>query len=370
MKQLYALTRRLIDIPSPSGDEWEAARFIASHLESLGYRVELQEVAPRRANVIAAASPAPRLFFSTHIDTVPPFIASREDDTHIHGRGSCDAKGIMAAQIFAAERLRAEGTNDVGLLFTVDEELGSSGARAANAHALADSCAYLINGEPTENKLAAGSKGSLRVRLSTRGRAAHSAYPEQGDSAIERLLDVLARIRAHVWPRDDFFGETTCNIGTLAGGTRPNIIPAEAQAELQIRLVTESARVKAELERAVDARAEIEYLSVAEPVRLLSVEGFASEVVRFTTDIPYLPNWGAPLLLGPGSILDAHTADERIRKDELTAAVELYARLAARLLARAREPLGAGGAANFGAGGAANLNAGTDSPAREGGGTV
>ncbi len=331
---LFALTRRLIDIPSPSGDEDEATRFLASYLESLNYRVELQEVAPRRSNVIATASDAPRLFFSTHIDTVPPVIASSEDDTHIHGRGSCDAKGIIAAQIFAAEALRARGTNDIGLLFTVDEELSSLGARAANAHPLAATCAYLINGEPTENRLAAGSKGSLRLRLTTHGRAAHSAYPEHGDSAIERLLDVLADLRQLAWPADDFFGQTTCNIGTLNGGTRPNIIPAEASAELQIRLVTESARVKAELERAVGGRAAIEYLSVAEPVRLLAVAGFEHEVVRFTTDIPYLPNWGTPLLLGPGSILDAHTSGERIGKDELANAVELYARLAAELLAR------------------------------------
>jgi acetylornithine deacetylase len=340
---LFALTRRLIDIPSPSGDEWEAARFIAAYLENLNYKVELQEVAPRRANVIATASATPRLFFSTHIDTVPPVIASSEDDTHIYGRGACDAKGIIGAQIFAAERLRAQGFDEIGLLFTVDEELGSLGARAADAHALAASCAYLINGEPTENKLAVGSKGSLRVRLKARGRAAHSAYPEHGDSAIERMLDVLADIRRIAWPEDAFFGQTTCNIGTLGGGTRPNIIPAEAQAELQIRLVTESARVKAELERAVRGRAEIEYLSVAEPVRLLAVEGFTSEVVRFTTDIPYLANWGAPLLLGPGSILDAHTDGERISKVELNAAVELYARLANRLLAHDRQSEGADG---------------------------
>ncbi|HEV2800757.1 MAG TPA: M20/M25/M40 family metallo-hydrolase [Pyrinomonadaceae bacterium] len=329
---LFALTRRLIDIPSPSGEELEAARFLASHLESLNYKVELQEVAPQRANVIAVATAAPRLFFSTHIDTVPPSIPSDEDDEHIYGRGACDAKGIIAAQIFAAERLRAAGTDDIGLLFTVDEELGSLGARAANTHPLSASCAYLINGEPTENKLAAGSKGSLRLRLKTTGRAAHSAYPEHGDSAIERLLDVLAGIRQTTWPADDFFGHTTCNIGTLDGGTRPNVIPAEAQAELQIRLVTESTRVKAELERTVRGRAEIEYLSVAEPVRLHAPAGFSSEVVRFTTDIPYLPNWGTPLLLGPGSILDAHTAHERVRKDELSEAVELYVQLAATLL--------------------------------------
>lgn len=331
---LFALTRRLIDIPSPSGDEDAATRFLAAHLESLGYTVELQEIAPRRANIVATASAAPRLFFSTHIDTVPPSIASSEDDAYIYGRGSCDAKGIIAAQIFAAEILRREGVDSLGLLFTVDEELGSLGARAANTHALAAGCDYLINGEPTENRLATGSKGSLRLRLSVAGRAAHSAYPEHGDSAIEHLLDVLEDVRRAGWPQDDFFGATTCNIGTIGGGTRPNIIPAQAHAELQIRLVTESARVKEQLERAVAGRAEIEYLSVAEPVRLFAPEGFAREVVRFTTDIPYLPNWGTPLLLGPGSILDAHTAGERIGKNELTESVELYARLARELLAR------------------------------------
>lgn len=336
---LFALTRKLIDIPSPSGDEDAATRFLAAHLESLGYTVELQEIAPRRANIIANASSsvAPRLFFSTHIDTVPPFITSHEDDTHIYGRGSCDAKGIIAAQIFAAETLRREGVEEIGLLFTVDEELGSLGARAANTHALAAACDYLINGEPTDNKLATGSKGSLRLRLSTAGRAAHSAYPEHGDSAIERLLDVLEDLRRIEWPQDDFFGATTCNIGTIHGGTRPNIIPAEAAAELQIRLVTASSRVKELFERAVASRAEVEYLSVAEPVRLFAPEGFAREVVRFTTDVPYLPNWGAPLLLGPGSILDAHTAGERISKDELARSVELYVRLARELLARSND---------------------------------
>jgi len=220
------------------------------------------------------------------------------------------------------------------LLFTVDEEAGSSGARAANEHPLAASCRYLINGEPTENKLAIGSKGSLRLRLKAEGRAAHSAYPEHGESAIERLLDVLGDIRSCVWPSDEFFGETTCNIGTVKGGTRPNVIPAEAQADLQIRLVTAAKPIKQMLERVVGKRAAVEYLSVAEPVKMLAVEGFEPSVVRFTTDIPHLTNWGKPLLLGPGSILDAHTEHERVAKRELSEAVDLYVRLVRTLLAR------------------------------------
>jgi len=326
-----------MDIPSVSGEEGEVGRFLASYLEGLGYRVELQEVEPGRANVLARAGARARVVLSTHMDTVPPFIASSEDGEYIRGRGACDAKGIMAAQLTAAGRLREEGVEEVGLLFTVDEELGSLGARAANAHAWGRGCEYLINGEPTGNRLAVGSKGSLRLKLLTEGRAAHSAYPENGESAIEKLLDVLADLRGLSWPRDEFFGETTCNIGTLRGGTRPNVIPAEAEAQLQIRLVTPSGAIKEIVERVAAGRARVEYMSAAEPVRMLSVEGFEREVVRFTTDIPYLSGWGRPLLLGPGSILDAHTDGERVSKRELEEAVELYVRLTKSLLKREGE---------------------------------
>jgi acetylornithine deacetylase len=331
---LTELTRDLIDIPSTTGQELGIGRFLNSYLKRLNYRVEDQEVAEGRANIIATTARPPRVVLSTHMDTVPPHISSKEDENYVHGRGACDAKGIIAAQIVAAERLRAEGVTEIGLLFTVDEEAGSSGARAANEHRLAASCRYLINGEPTENKLAIGSKGSLRLKLKAEGRAAHSAYPEHGESAIERLLDVLGDIRSCDWPSDEFFGETTCNIGTLKGGTRPNVIPAEAQADLQIRLVTAARPIKQMLERVVGKRAAVEYLSVAEPVKMLAVEGFEPSVVRFTTDIPHLTNWGKPLLLGPGSILDAHTEHERVAKRELSEAVDLYVRLVRTLLAR------------------------------------
>ncbi|MCA1615217.1 MAG: M20/M25/M40 family metallo-hydrolase [Acidobacteria bacterium] len=335
---LYELTRRLIDIPSVSGEEGEIGRFLASHLEGLGYEVESQRIAANRANVLArVAGAAARVVLSTHMDTVPPHVASGEDAEFIRGRGACDAKGIIAAQITAAERLRAEGVGGVGLLFTVDEELGSHGARAADGHAWARDCRFLVNGEPTDNLLATGTKGSLRLRLTADGRAAHSAYPEHGESAVEKLLDVLADLRAHRWPRDDFFGETTCNIGTLSGGTRPNVIAPRAEAELQLRLVTDARSVKETFERVVAGRAAVEYLSENDPVRLTPVEGFDGAAVRFTTDIPYLTSWGRPLLLGPGSILDAHTSHERVRKSELAESVELYARLARTLLARAGE---------------------------------
>lgn len=331
---LIRLTRDLINIPSTTGEEAAVADFLHARLVELGFGVERQEVAAHRANLIAVLpTHAPRIFLSTHIDTVPPHIPSSEDAEFIYGRGACDTKGIIAAQLCAAEKLFASGVNNIGFLFTVDEEMSSAGAKRANEHAIARECRYIINGEPTDNRLALGSKGSLRVRLHARGRAAHSAYPEHGDSAILKLLDVLNNLRACSFPANEFFGETTLNIGTISGGTRPNVVPAEAHADLQIRLVTEADVVQKMLERVVSGRADVEYLSVAQPVRMLDVEGFDSCVVRFTTDVSHLTNWGTPLLIGPGSILDAHTPHERIAKVELARAVDLYVRLVRRLLA-------------------------------------
>lgn len=325
---LFELTRALIDIPSVTGDEAELSDFLASHLRILGYEVELQQVEGKRSNLLATTGSAPRIVFSTHLDTVPPHIVSSEDAENIYGRGSCDAKGIIAAQIFAAQRLRAAGFVEIGLLFTVDEEMASAGAAVANQHPLASECRYLINGEPTDNLLATATKGSLRLTLTTEGRAAHSAYPEEGESAIVKLLDVLETVRRCEWPSDEFLGETTCNIGVVAGGTKPNVVPARAEAELQMRLVTDVAPVKKLIEEAVAGRAQIKYTSEHGPVRLQAMSEMQQGVVRFTTDIPYLSRWGKALLLGPGSIRDAHTDNERISKSELARAVELYIKLA------------------------------------------
>ena len=330
---LFQLTRALIDIPSLTGDETAVCDFLADYLARLGYTTERAALTPGRDNLIVTTGRAPRVVFSTHLDTVPPFIASSEDATHIYGRGACDTKGIIAAQLHAAERLRATGCHDFGLLFTVDEEAGSEGAKAVNNHPLAAECRYLINGEPTDNKLAVFSKGSLRVSLHTQGRAAHSAYPELGESAIEKLLDILNDVRAVRWPVDDVRGTTTCNIGILNGGTKTNVIPDAARADLHFRTVTPNAQVQKLLSDAVAGRAEVEYLSITEPVQMVDVAGFATCIVRFTTDIPHLSNWGQPLLLGPGSIFDAHTAHEKISKAELQTAVDLYEKLARTLLA-------------------------------------
>lgn len=329
---VFELTRHLIDIPSVTGDEANVGNFLAAYLESLRFSVERQRVAQDRFNVSATTGDRPLVVFSTHMDTVPPFISSSEDEQSIYGRGACDAKGIIAAQIFAAERLWAEGVNEIGLLFTVDEETGSAGARVANSRKRPGETNFMINGEPTDNKLAIATKGSLRFMLTTEGRAAHSAYPEQGESAIEKLLNVLHDVRRVKWPEDVVLGDTTCNIGVIGGGTRPNVIPDRASAELQMRLVSTVPEIKTTLEQTIDNRARIEYLSENEPVHLHVVREMDQCVVRFTTDIPYLSNWGTPLLLGPGSIFNAHTAHEFVSKAELQQAVELYAGLAKVLL--------------------------------------
>lgn len=327
-------------IPSVSGDEEAVGFWLRDYLESLGWAVELQAVgeeqteasAFRQNNIIATLNENPRVWLSTHMDTVPPFIAPTEDDEKIYGRGACDAKGIIAAQITAAEQLRKDGIIDIGLLYTVEEERASTGAKAANLHPLAAKCEYMINGEPTDNDLAIGSKGSFRLMIKTSGKAAHSAYPEMGDSAILTLLDVLDDIRQTKFPHDDFFGETTVNIGTLDGGLALNIIPPKAEAGLLIRLTTKREPIETALQNIVRGRAEIEVLSCSEPVKLHPVDGFTQKVVRFTTDIPHLPNWGKPLLLGPGSILVAHTKDEFVLKKDLETASVMYRDLVNKLL--------------------------------------
>ena len=321
-----------MSIPSVSGDEEAVGYHLRDHLQSLGWNVDMQSVSTNQNNVVASLNGSPRVWFSTHMDTVPPFIPPAEDEEKIYGRGACDAKGIIAAQIMAAEELRRQGIEDIGLLYTVEEERTSAGAKIANEHPLAAQCQYMINGEPTDLDLAIGSKGTFRLNIKTTGKAAHSAYPEEGESAIEKLLDILDDIRHTRFPNDDFFGETTVNIGTIDGGVALNVISPMAEAGLAVRLTTEREPIEEALRSVIRGRGELEVLSCSEPVKMLPVEGFDQKVVRFTTDIPYLTNWGQPLLLGPGSILVAHTKDEFVLKQDLETAVGLYIDLARKLL--------------------------------------
>lgn len=331
----FALTRALVDIESVTGREKAVGEFLFATLSTLasatGGVVERMEVAPDRFNVLATWG-TPAVTLSTHMDVVPPFFPSSEDGEFIRGRGACDAKGIIAAMICAAERLLAAGTRSLGLLFVVGEEKDSLGALTAARQPRG--AKYLINGEPTENKLASGSKGALRYVLTARGRLAHSAYPELGSSAIETLLDVLGEIRKLPLPANGLLGETTLNIGTLSGGRAPNVIADEARADLMFRTVGDPEPIRLAMRQAVAGRAELDEQLHTPALWLEKVEGFETAVMKYTTDIPNFNGaWGKPLLIGPGSIHVAHTAEERIAKKELMEAIEIYERLVNRLLA-------------------------------------
>lgn len=325
-----ALTRELVQIDSPTGQEGAVGEYLARALAGLGYAVARQEVTPGRWNLLATRA-APVVVFSTHLDTVPPNLPFREDATHLFGRGTADAKGIAAAQIAAAERLAAHGEQRVGLLFVVGEEYGSDGAQAAAS--LGPKGRYLVNGEPTDNRLALGHKGALYVKLAARGRAAHSAYPEEGESAIERMLEALERVRRVPLPHDEVLGPGTLNVGTIKGGVRPNVIPASCEAEVLIRTVRDTRELRAAVVRAAGDQVTVDFGWEMPSIRLRALPGFETSVVRFGTDLPFLASWGEGFLLGPGSIRVAHTDHEQVEKRELLDGVALYERLAARLIA-------------------------------------
>ncbi len=331
---LFTLTRTLVDIESVTGNEAAVGERLERLLAGLALRyrgrVERMEVEPGRFNVFAAWGD-PVVTLSTHMDTVPPFFPSREDGEHIWGRGACDAKGIIASMLVAVESLLAEGARGVAVLFVVGEERNSAGALAASR--CPPGSRYLINGEPTENRLALGSKGALRVELRASGRMAHSAYPELGESAIEKLLDALEAIRRIPLPADPVLGSSTLNIGTISGGRAPNVVPDSAQAELLVRLVGDPAGISEAIRQAAAGRAEVREILCVPAVRLDALDGFETTVVAYTTDIPAFGGaWGKPFLIGPGSIHVAHTLEERVAKRQLREAVEVYRRLVTRLL--------------------------------------
>jgi acetylornithine deacetylase len=330
-----ALTRQLIDIESITGNEADIGEFLFRELCRLGYQTKKMAVEGVRANVYATSPEElhPSMVFSTHMDTVPPFIRSSEDAARIFGRGSCDAKGIIAAQIAAAERLRQQGVY-VGLLFVVGEERDSLGAQVANEYAAsqpAHGCKYLINGEPTENRIALASKGTLRVEVTATGKMAHSAYPELGESAIDKLIPALTRLRAMPLPSHPEVGPCTLNIGLIEGGRAPNVIPDYAHADLLYRLIGPSTELRRQIIETAGDQVKVEFPLELPFVRLRTVDGLPTMIASFTTDIPKLANWGEPLLIGPGSIHVAHTEGEFIEKRQLVDAIDLYCAIAKQL---------------------------------------
>lgn len=325
------LTLALMRIDSTSGRESEVVQFAQTMLESRGWRVRRIPVTQGRDDIVASVNEAPLVTLSTHLDTVPPFLPPRAEGQRIWGRGACDAKGIAAAMICAAERLVARDV-PVGLLFVVGEETTHDGAHAANAWPTTSRA--LINGEPTESTLAVGTKGALRLLVRAEGIAAHSAYPHLGRSAIDTLLEVLHDVRALEFPTDPVLGETTLNIGVIGGGVADNVVAAEAHARVMIRLVSNADDVLARVRGAARGRVEIREVVRVPLMRLATVEGFSTSVVAYATDVPVLPAWGTPYLFGPGSINVAHRDDEHIEIAELHAAVDAYERLAFAALER------------------------------------
>jgi acetylornithine deacetylase len=334
---VFELTRALVDIESISDNEAEVASFLHGYLSLIagrsGGRVERMEVEAGRFNVFACWG-NPIVTLSTHMDTVPPFFPSREDPEFIWGRGACDAKGIIASMTAAAEKLLAEHVSNLGLLFVVGEERNSAGAAAAARSPRGSR--YLVDGEPTGNKLVLASKGALRFEVVTKGRAVHSAYPDLGESAIEALLDALAAIRDVPLPQDAVLGSSTMNIGTITGGRAPNVIPDAAKAEILVRLVGDPTPIRESFAEAVDDRAQLVEVICIPAMEFVRLDGLPTTVVSFTTDVPVFGrSWGEPLLIGPGSIHLAHTAEERISKPELADAVGIYSQIVKRLLAKA-----------------------------------
>ncbi len=329
-----ALTRALVDIDSTTGQEGDAGRWLADYLRGIGFSVTTQPVDDLRFNVLATIG-TPQVVFSTHFDCVPPFFPSRVDGDRVYGRGACDAKGILAAQVAAADLFRREGETRVGLLFVVGEERGSDGAKdrerlVANRMPVSDR-----RQEPTESRLGRATRGMLRLKLRASGRAAHSSYPELGESAIDKLLDALVELRSLDLPSDAVLGRTHYTVGLISGGVAPNVVSPWAEAEVMFRTVNdppeEVRRVDA---AALESRVQIEHVLEAPPVRLATVPGFDATVFPYTTDVPFLSAWGQPLLFGPGSIHVAHSADEFISIAELRSAVVDYAAIARQLLAR------------------------------------
>ena len=332
---LFALTRRLVDIESITLNEGAVGNFLCDELRRRGFAADKVPVEGARANVLATwpEHPRPQIVFSTHMDTVPPFISSSEDDKSVYGRGSCDAKGIIASQVMAAEKLHSEDVH-VGLLFLVGEERDSLGAKTANQHPIGSR--FLINGEPTENRLALASKGALRVELTARGKMAHSAYPELGESAIDKLVEALSRLHALKLPENPEVGPCTKNVGLIQGGRAPNVIPDLAKAELLFRLVGPSDELRRQIVETVGSLGEINFTLEIPFVKLRAIDDLPTMVAAFTTDIPALSNWGEPLLLGPGSIHVAHTEGEYVEKAQLTQAVEMYCAVTRRLASLSR----------------------------------
>ncbi len=318
------IARRLIDIPSVTGEEKNVLLALEELLTGMGLPVERQMVAEDRWNIYAGWRGDDTVAFSTHVDTVPPWYPSRVEDDIVYGRGACDTKGIIASMLIAGERLIERGVPPA-YLFVVGEETDSIGARSATAGGARASA--IIVGEPTDNHLASGHKGVVSYYLRTTGIASHSAYPERGHSAIHDLLDIIRDIQSEDWGKNDILGDATLNIGLIKGGVALNTFAPEAEASFMHRIVDDAAARRQQVEDVVRGRAAITFQTISEPQFLETLPGFPVKSVNFGTDIPHMRPMGRCFLAGPGSVHDAHTDHERIGIEAMNEAVELYVKL-------------------------------------------
>lgn len=334
MIDTIALAKRLIDIPSLSDEEGPFGEETARLLAGIGFEVERQEISAGRFNFFAQTSKTPRILFSTHLDTVPPFLPCREEGDFLYGRGACDTKGTLAAMMAAAEKLLSEGIDEIGFLLVVAEETDSIGAKRANEHFAGRGVEFLINGEPTESRYVRASKGAFSCTLGFDGRAAHSAYPEMGESAIQKMITALTAMETHDWGKDRILGRATMNVGVVRGGVKANVVPARAEADLIFRTVKGVDAMRSEVESIISPfGGSIVRSHGNPPTFMVTPAGEESITVAYNTDVPHLRNFGSPILFGPGSILDAHSPDEKINKNEMLAAVDTYVGLVKSLLA-------------------------------------
>jgi len=327
---IFELTKKLVNIPSVTGFEDKIADFLCNYLEGQGFNLKEQIIDKRRRNILATAGSAPRVILCTHMDTVPPHFSASEDEHYIYGRGACDAKGIMASMIQSAQEMKGEGVTEIGLLIVVGEETDSIGAKKANSLKVGSD--FVIFGEPTENKLGIAHKGIVTFKITAKGKAAHSAFPQAGESAIEMLLDALQRIYALDFGQDPVMGSSVLNIGTIEGGIAPNVVADSAGAEITIRSVLPSKQILQKVKAVLKKNVEITVLTQSEVQKLFTVPGPDQAILPYGTDIPHLKSFGKPLLLGPGSFIVAHTEGEKIEKRQLLEAVKIYKDIVGKLL--------------------------------------
>lgn len=336
MYDVIELTQALCAIPSITGAEAAVVDDVARRLQAIGLTVRRQQVGDSagRDNLLATAGRDPEVLLTTHLDTVPPFLPPRVEGDRLYGRGVADAKGIAAAMICAFERLLASGEQRVGLLFVVGEETDSDGAKAAAAGFM-PRVRWFIDGEPTDGAQASAMKGVLAFELVTEGRAAHSAYPEAGHSAVHQLIADLSRLTSEPWPVTDEAGQTTLNVGHIEGGVAPNVMAPHAKAVCVLRTTADADLLLARVRALLTPSTRLTVRTKSSPQRLVTLPGEPTKVVAFGSDVPHLSALASSgaLMVGPGSILEAHTAHESVLLAELRAAVDQYQRLALRLLA-------------------------------------